>query len=287
MSVLGISPLGTDLGPWGGPGLITILGVIPISANEIVVVCDRVPRALDDDAFDDALIEGNYTIVDIDPTVGNPPMIPPGEYKATYSPTIVHAAQDEDDVLQLVLSTDVKLERHVRYSLTVDTLKGASGETFAGPNTWEFEALTPVPRYARIAQLGLATDPYSDFANGFVASDDGSPQAVGLTASAGGQFVRHGGVDSCRKRLHRRLLTERRRFLVLSQGYGTAWPVGQLARPGTIQSLVNAIAAGARAEPDVLAAECFATVADNAVDITLRARIVDASVVEVRQVVQL
>lgn len=287
MSVLGLSPLGTDLGPWGGPGLITILGVVPVSGNEIVVICDRVPRALDDDAWNDALIEQNYTIAAIDPTVGDPPMIPPGEYKARYEPTIIHAAQDAEDEQQIILTTDVKMEKHVRYSLTVDFLAGAAGETFAGPNTFEFEALTPVPRYARIAQLGLAVDPFNDFANGFVTSgDDGSFKSVGLTATTSG-FARVGGVDSCRQRLHRRLLTERRRFLVLSTRYGTTWPVGQLARPGTIQALVNDIAAGARSEPDVVAAECIASVSDNAVDITLRARVVDSSVVEVRQVVQL
>lgn len=288
MSTLGLSPLGTDLGPWGGPGLITIKGVIPISANEIVVVCDRVPRALDDDAFDDALIEAHYTIADIDPSVGDPPIIPPGEYKAKYSPTIVHAALDTEDEMQIVLSTDVKLEKHVRYSLTVDFLEGAEGETFAGPNTFEFEALTPVPRYARIAQLGVTTDPYNDFANGFVSSsEDGTPTAVGLQVATGGRIVRHGGVESTRKRLHRRLLTERRRFLVLSPRYGTTWPVKQLARPGTVQQLVNDIAAGARSEPDVVAAECVASVANNAVDITLRVRTVDYSVVEVQQVIQL
>jgi hypothetical protein len=289
MSVLGFAPLGTDLGPFGGPGLITILGVIPISANEIVVVCDRPPRALDDDAFDDALIESNYTLASIDPTVGDPPFIPPGEYKATFEPTVVHAAQDELDNQQIILSTDVKLEKHVRYELVVDFLEGAEGETFAGPNTWTFEALTPVPRYARVAQLGLATDPYNDFANGFVASSaDGTTTSIGLTAGAGGQFMRHGGVESTRKRLHRRLLTARRRFLVLSPSYGTDFPVGSLARPSAIQLLVNDIAAGARSEPDVSAAECIAQVGEHGdIDITLRARVVDSSVVEVRQVIQL
>lgn len=289
MSVLGLSPLGTELGPWGGPGLITIKGVIPISGNEIVVICDRAPRARDDDAFDDALIESHYTIEAIDPTVGDPPFIPPGEYKARYNPTIVHAAQDAEDDLQIILSTDVHLERRVRYSLTVDFLEGDAGETFAGPNTFEFEALTPVPRYARIAQLGVATDPFSDFANGFVASDEtGEPKAVGTQVLAGGQYKRHGGVESTRKRLHRRILTERRRFLVLSPSYGTSFPVGSLARPTTLQQLVNDIAAGARSEPDVVAAECVATLgARGDVDITLRARTIDRSVVEVSQIIQL
>lgn len=288
MSVLGISPLGTDLGPWGGPGLITIKGVIPISGNEIVVVCDRVPRARDDDAYDDALLEQNYVLDPIDPTVGDPPFIPPGEYKAKYSPSVVRTAQDTEDELQIILYTDVKLEKLVRYSLTVDFLEGDEGETFAGPTTFEFQALTPTPRYARIAQLGVASDPYRDFANGFVASSvDGSPVPVGLQAGPGGQFAWHGGVESTRKRLHRRILTERRRFLVLSPRYGTAWPVGTLARPSAIQTFVNDLAAGARSEPDVVAAECVASVADNAVNITLRARTIDASLVEVRQVIQL
>lgn len=287
MSVLGLSPLGTDLGPWGGPGLITVKGVIPISANEVVVICDRVPRALDDDAFDDALIESHYSILDIDPTVGDPPFIPKGEYKAKYRPTITRAARDDLDTTQIVLMTDVPLERHVRYSLTVDFLEGAEGETFAGPNTFEFEALTPVPRFARVAQLGVATDPYNDFANGFVTSDEDVPVPVGPKVSASGQIARHGGVASTRKRLHRRLLTERRRFLVLSTTYGTDWPIGQLARPGAVQRLVNDIAAGAKTEPDVIAAECVASVANNAVDITLRVRTVDHSVVEVQQVIQL
>lgn len=289
MSSLGLSPLGTELGPWGGPGLITIKGVIPISGNEIVVICDRVPRARDDGAFDDALLPGSYTLVDIDPSVGDPPMIPPGEYKALHTPSVVLVRLDAEDETQLVLTTDVRLERHVRYSLTVDFLEGAAGETFAGPNTWELEALTPVPRYARIPSLGTSADPYADFANGFVASDqDGIPASVGLQLAGGGDLVWQGGVDSTRKRLHRRLLTERRRFLVLSPRYGTTWPVGQLARPGRLQVLVNDIAAGARSEPDVVAAECVASLdGTGSIDITLRARTVDSSVVEVRQVIQL
>lgn len=290
MTSLGLSPLGTELGPWGGPGLITIKGVIPISGNEVVVVCDRVPRALNDGAYDDALLPGNYALVDIDPTVGDPPMIPPGEYKAVHSPTVAAAALDDEDETQLVLTTDVRLERGVRYELTVDYLEGAAGETFAGPNVWVFEALTPVKRYAVLASLGVAVDPYADFANGFVSSsaEDGTPKSVGLSLAGGGNLVWHGGVESTRKRLRRRLLTERRRFLVLSPSYGTMWPVGQLARPGTIQLLVNSIAAGARSEPDVVAAECVATLdGANSVNLTLRARTVDGTVIEVRQVIQI
>jgi len=289
MTSLGLSPLGTELGPWGGPGLITIKGVIPISGNEIVVVCDRVPRALNDGAYDDALRLSNYDLVDIDPTVGDPPMIPPGEYKAVHSPSVATVAVDVEDETQIVLTTDVRLERGVKYELTVDFLEGEAGETFAGPTTWAFEALTPVRRHAVIASLGVAVDPYADFANGFVASaTDGTPKSVGLSLAGGGNLVWHGGVESTRKRLRRRLLTERRRFLVLSPTYGTTWPVGQLARPGAIQILVNDIAAGARSEPDVVAAECVATL-DGAggLDLTLRARTIDGSTLEVRQVIQI
>jgi len=291
MSVLGISPLGTDLGPMGGPGLITVLGVIPISTNQMVVVCDRVPRCLNDGAYDDATQLDHWTLVAVDPTVypiDGDPFIPPGLAKATYTPTVVTVELDDEDEKQIVLGVDVKFEKFCRYQLTVDYLEGENGETFAGTATFEFEALNPVRRYNRIAALGRINDPYTDFENGFVAQNGETPVPVGFITDGGGNFRRVSGVASTTQRLKRRLLTSANAFLVLQPGYGTDYPTGKLARSSVVQGLVNAIAQGAKSEPDVLAAEVLAQVGDHGtVDITLRVRTVDNSQLEVQEAIQL
>lgn len=291
MSVLGISPLGTGLGPMGGPGLITVKGVIPISANQCVVVCDRVPLCLNNGAYDDATQLDHWSMTAIDPTVypiDLPPYIPLGKYKARFIPTVVSVELDDEDDMQLILGVDVKFEARVEYQLTIEYLEGLNGETFAGTTVFTFDGLIPPKRYRRIAVLGPRGDPYTDFANGFVSQDGDTPVPVGLITDGGGNFRRVTGVASTHQRLRRRILTVRDSFLVLRPGYGTAYPTGQLARATTVQALVNAIAQGARAEPDVLASECLAQIAPGGeINITLRVRTVDNSQLEVQQAIQL
>lgn len=291
MSGLGLYPLGEELGPWGGPGLITILGVIPLGRSEIAVVLDRVPKLDNDGAWNDASSLSNYLLLAIDPTEateGGELIIPKGKVVPTRECAIVDAARYDIDPRQIVITLDAPLERAVDYELTVLYVRGQEGETYAGPTSWTFKALSPSTQPVKKAALAYAFDPYYDIANNFAAlNPDGKPGLTGWQLQADQNWKHHGGLENARKRIHRRMFSGRGRYLVYGNGYGVDWPTGSLVRPGALRRLESAIAEQIRREPDVLDCSVSATLTGNSVDIEARAQIRVLGTTSVRQVVAL
>jgi len=287
---LGISPLGDGLGPWGGPGLITIKGVIPIGRRTAAIILDRIPKLDDDGAWNDASDITNYSVFPIDPTQfteQNEPFIPPGKVKATHEVTVVDAELYEPDPTQLLVTTDCTMEAGVEYELSLLYIKGAAGEDYAGPTTWTFKAVAPSKKFPVKYVLTQAQDPYYDIANGFYALDaNGTPGLTGWQLTGDQNLVHHGGLANARKRINRRMFSGRGRYLIYGYGYGVDWPTGRLARPGDLRRLESAIAEQIRQEPDVLGCTVEASLGSkNTVEITARASIRLFGNTVVRQVV--
>lgn len=275
MDGLGISPLGDGLGPWGGPGLITIKGVIPLGRRHVAIVLDRIPKLLNDGAWNDGSDTSNYAILAIDPTLyteQNEPYIPPGKVPATHEVAIVHAELYAEDPEQIIVETDCKMEPTVDYELSVLYLRGKLGETFAGPTQWTFSALTTAGKEPIKQVLTQAQDPYYDIANGFYALDaNGAPALTGWQVTNDQNLAHHGGLANARKRINRRMFAGRGRYLIYGKAYGVDWPIGRLSRPGDLRRLESAVAEQIRAEPDVKSCLVEASlVGVNTVEITAR-----------------
>lgn len=275
---LGLDPLGTDLGPFGGPGLITIKGVTPIGMSEIAIVFDRSPKLLGDGSFDDASDLSNYILVPLDPTELLPPddkvFIPAGKFPPTHGAEIVAARLDPDDDKQVILVTDCALEKWVDYELTLLYVEGADGEDFAGPNAFPFRALTPGKQIiGKKAALSVPQDPFLDIHNTFGAADDGSASLQGWQLESSQQFVKKGGLENTRKRIVRRMFAGRGRYLVYSNEYGIDLRPKTLVRPGDLQRLENDLAAQIRREPDVRAASVTAIIDASGQMLNIEARV--------------
>ena len=278
MSGLGLYPLGEELGPFGGPGLITILGVIPIGRSEVALVFDRRPKLADDGAWNDASDINNYLLLAIDPTEltdQGEEVLPKGKFKATRECAVVSATLDPVDPQQVILTLDAPLEKSVDYELTLLYVRGAEGETFAGPTSWSFRALTPSKQEVKKYALSLALDPFNDIANGFAAlGPDGKPGLSGWQLGSDQNFIHHGGLDNARKRIHRRMFSGRGRYLIYGNGYGVEWPSGSIVRPGSLDRLASSIAQQIRREPDVIDCSVVARIGTpGMVDIEARAQI--------------
>lgn len=288
---LGLDPLGDGLGPWGGPGLITIKGVVPLGMSEIAVVFDRYPKFLRDGSYDDGSDITNYVISPIDPTELLPddkPYVPPGKFVPTHGVEIVGSALDAVDEHQIILTADCPLEKWVDYELTVLYAKGASSEIYAGPTSWTFRALTPSKKSeTKKAGLVPAQDPYLDIHNRFEAIDEfGSPALQGWQLEANQHFHKRGGLDSTRKRIARRMFAGRGRYLVYGSNYGVDFRSKSLIRPGDLQRLENAVAEQIRQEPDVRSCIVSARISgENTLDIEARVDVRVFGITSVRQVV--
>ena len=290
MDGLGISPLGDELGPYGGPGLITIKGVVPIGRRVVSVVLDRVPKLRNDGAWNDASDLTNYLFEPIDPTVTTTegvPYIPQGKTKATHAIAIIGATIYPDDREQVLLETDCTMERGVEYEVSVLYIRGEAGEVFAGPTSWSFKALAPGKVEGKKFALQQAPDPYYDIANSFYALDkSGTPALTGWQQTNDQNLVHHGGLANARKRINRRMFAGRGRYLIYGAGYGVDWPVGRLAKPGDLARLENAIAEQIRQEPDVKSVSVTAKIViPNSIDIQAYADIRPFGPTVVRQVV--
>lgn len=276
---LGLDPLGTGLGPFGGPGLITIKGVVPVGMSEVAIVLDRVPKLLNDGAYDDASDISNYILVPIDPTELLPPddtvFIPAGKFVPEHGSEIVSAHVDPSDEKQIILVTDCSLEKWVDYELTLLYVKGADNEEFAGPNVFQFRGLTPGQQIqGKKAALAVLQDPYLDIANAFDARNaDGSVSLAGWQLESSQQFVRAGGLDNTRKRIVRRIFAGRGRYLVYGSDYGVDLRPKTLVRPGDLQRLENNIAAQIRREPDVRSAVVSAQIDATGQMLNIEARV--------------
>lgn len=244
MSAYGLSPLGTGLGPFGGPGLITILGVLPEATNAFLVVFDRYPDTFGPLAYYSATNPDNYLLSAIDPTYtsATTTLVPPGTVVPTRTPRVFKAEVDEEDEKQIRLFTDAKLEPGVQYSVEASSsIQGREGQTFAGPVEFTFYApLLPdqiLPEERREERYrDLAYQMYGDQA--------------GYQYDANGDIGIQGAQDSLTKRLHRRVFSREGDF-AWTTNYGAGISVKALARAGMLQNLAERIRDQFLREPDV------------------------------------
>lgn len=257
MSSLGISPLGTDLGEFGGIGKITIKGVLVTGSREFVIVWDRVPRFRADGALKDASELPNYLLVAVDPTIQtqNGPYVPHGSVVPKRTPILRGLARDKADPLQILAEVDCDSEPRAEYDLTIFRIEAETGEVLAGPLTWRLRGLglpaAPVVRET----LRLAADPLLDIQNAAIPG----VELAGWTMGPGGKFLRHGGIQSLRKRVFRRIITSAREMQILGPDYSADLQVQVLARPSTLQVWANRLQTGIAQEPDVAAVQVRVT----------------------------
>ncbi len=253
MSIFGISPLGTGPGPAGGPGLISVLGILPLSNNKWVVVFDVPPAGLDTDAVDSGTNEENYTLEAINPEIvaeNGDVFVPPGEFVPTRFPYTGLAEIDFEDPTQVICSADSQLQQKIRYQVTVSTsICGANGETFAGPNVFQFQA--PLLSPGVVTSVEVSEQRFRDLDYLIVPTDD-QPAATYFIESTGDIGIQN-AETSLRKRISRRIFSQPGSFSFLPQ-YGIGMAIKKLAKAGQLQDLSNRVAAQIQLEPDVSSA---------------------------------
>lgn len=284
MSVYGLSPLGTGLGPFGGPGLITVLGVLPLSNNKFVVVFDVEPQTLDPQAYTSATNEDNYTLAAVDPTLvasDGTKQVPKGEVVPTRFPFSAVAEQDAEDDKQIIVAADSALEPHVRYDVTISTsICGADGESFAGPTVFRFRAPLLSPT---LSIVQTSEQRYRDFDYTVNAGPGESEQVYRIEAN--NDIAIQDAALSLRKRIYRRVFTDPGGF-AFAPGYGVGVKVKRLAKAGAMQDLANTITQQILQEPDVINAATDVSI-DNTtqgtfINVDTRVQRNDARTVQIR-----
>lgn len=258
MSILGKSPLGTQLGPYGGPGLITVLGLVVIGLRKFALVLDRVPRYERDGVAWDSSEVGNYSFSGVDPTEldqNGDPFVPKGKVKPSRVPVLVSIVRDTQDPKQLIGTLDVSLDPRAEYDLLIKTMVGAAGETFAGPATWRLSAIYPSAKPLIRAALAAAQDPLTDIANASLPV--GATEEVQGWQKDGLNFVRHGGLEGLRKRIYRIIVGGGTELSILGPNFGADLTVKAPATPRQLQTWSNRIREGCLRMPDVSEAIVF------------------------------
>lgn len=273
MGVFGTDPLGTDLSLFGGPSVITVRGVLPVSNNSVTVVFDIEPKTLDPQAFTTATNHNNYTLTPIDPTyvaTDGTVHIPTGEVVPTRSPLVATAVQDDNDPNQIIVSFDSAVQPHVRYTLTISILiKGVDGEVFNGPNEFNFRAPLLSPR---LVLLEASQERYRDF--DWIVNPRKNELGQVFRSDDTGDIAIQSGAVSLRKRIYRRIFTDPG-GLAWNPGYGVGIRVKAMAKAGNLQELSNLIADQILQEPDVTNAgvETFMNVTTQGAFLNISARV--------------
>jgi len=259
MSVYGLAPLGTGPGPFGGPGLISVRGVLPLTNTSFVVVFDAPPRRRDPQAVNTATNRRNYNLTPLDPTVlasDGTTSVPSGTYAPTRHPYVSSARVDRLDPEQVICETEALLEPRTRYRVTLSpSIRGQQCETFAGPNEFEFVA----PAFHEPLRPTLVSEQrYRDL--DYIIEP--KPGETGMTYrfEATNDFAIADARTSLRKRLYRRLFASPGDF-AWAPGYGVGLRVKALAKTGQLQGLSALVAEQAEREPDVSAASAEVRVA--------------------------
>lgn len=244
--------------PYGGPGLITVLAVLPLTNGAFVVVFDTPPKGLDIESPTSGVNAHNYLLAAVDPTYYSETspegILAPGLTAPTRFPYASVAALDPLNTSQVVVQSDSPLEPGIRYTVEVsEEIRGLDCEVFSGPTVWDFTA----PGYPRTPQgIEVVEQRYRDFAWGPV----GTEEAQGLESlqhDATNDIGIQGSLESLRKRLKRRVFTQKGGF-IWSPQYGVGVKAKQLVSGGNLQSLASAVAEQLRLEPDVV--DCSADV---------------------------
>lgn len=252
MSQYGIDPYGGDLGPYGGPGLITVLGGLLAAENRFIVVFDRPPMADDPKGRRDATNIRNYTIAPIDPTItiNGISTVPDKAVVPTRGIALARARVDPADPKQVHVWTDRNMEPDIEHLITVTgPIHGLDCEDLAGPGTFTIWGPTP-------PAIQISPDRFDGALRDL---DDGGTAASGELAevwrySENNDIALQPELEALKKRIIRRC-TQTPNSYVWSRN-GTPVFIGDLMQVDTLDRLANAVAEQARKDILVDAAAC-------------------------------
>lgn len=241
------------------------IGLVPYASNRMLAFFSLVPLADDSEGFDSVTNRANWSVAAVDPQITRvedptDPFVPPGEVVPAYTPEIGFVEVDEDDARQVHLHFNTRLEPRVRYQLTVDSVVRTTDCTaLVAPFVQEarglFVGTGPSPRF-------VTQDTLRDFDLRYFPTDPQQPEGTWRYDTTGDIGIQHED-ESLRKRLLRRISTNPRGFVNLSEDYGAGLDIKAIARSGGIQEIVNIVAEQARQEPDVRDAGAEARLAIN------------------------
>lgn len=265
MSQYGLAPFGED-GPYGGAGLMSILGVLPAARNRLIVVFDVPPLADDPKGLRSASNVANWRLEPVDPTIVgvNPPgntYVPDGAIVPKRRIGLARARIDPGDLRQLHVWTDRDMEGGVKYRLTaVGGLHGRACEDFAGPTAWE----TYAPFPARIRNVPDQLDGvYRDLDDGAL---PGFVQQPGIWRyKSTGDIALQDELTALKKRLIRRCTHAPGAFLWSANGVDLRFGLPMV--PGNLAALANAVAEQARGDALVSAAAVTAELVQSGGDV--------------------
>jgi hypothetical protein len=232
VSIYGVSPLAQT--GYGGVGLISVLGVLPLSNNSFIVVFDIEPKTHDVTSPNSATNPTNYSLEAATTLTQTP----------TRQPNIISATQDEEDPTQIIIALDCLLEPQVEYTLTVsNVIEGAGCETFDGLTEFYITA----PLYSRKPVGVIITEErYRDFAS--ESDEDG---LLGLKHDSSNDIDIEPAIKSLRKRIKRRVFTQKGGF-AWAPTYGVGIKGKALIRAHELQSMASTITEQILQEPDVV-----------------------------------
>jgi hypothetical protein len=275
VSQYGIDPYGGELGPWGGPGLISVLGVLLAAENRFIVVFDRAPLAGDPKLRRDATNILNYSIAPIDPTltINGISTVPDKAAVPTRPIALARARVDPQDPKQVWVWTDRNMEPDIEHTITViGPIHGLGCETFVGPfvsTIWG-----PTPPQVQIAPDRL-DGALRDLDDGGTASSGELPEV--WRYSEDNDIALQGELESLKKRIIRRCTQMPNSFIWSDNGVPTF--LGDLMQVGTLNQLANAVAEQTRKDIMVSAAavtvEPLVSGGDAYVIVTLSVRLRD------------
>jgi len=254
VSAYGIDPYGGDLGPYGGPGLITVLNILPAAENRVILVFDRAPMSSDPKGRRDATNPANYTIEPIDPTItiNGISTVPDKAIVPTLPIALARARVDPYDPKQIHLWTDRDMEPQIEHRVSiVGPIHGEGCEDFAGLVSWTIWAPLPAP-------LQMAPDRLDgqlrDLDDGGTATSGDLPEVWRYEGT--GDIALQGELESLKKRIIRRC-TQAPNSYVWSNN-GVPMFIGDLMTVGSLNNLAQVVQEQAR--KDILVADAAVTV---------------------------
>lgn len=255
MSQYGIEPYGDELGPYGGPGLITLLGVLPAAENRMIALFDRAPVSDDPKGWRSATNIGLYTIETIDPTISinGYSIVPDKAIVPTRAVALARARVDPDDPKQIHIWTDRDMEPQVQHRLiVVGPIHGASCETFAGPGEGTFWAPSPAATASAPDRLD---GQFRDLDDGGTPSSGDLPDVWRYQEN--GDIALQPEIEALKKRIIRRCTQQRGAFVWSPNGVDVF--VNMQMRADELNRLATQVAEQARKDVIVAAASCTVT----------------------------
>lgn len=219
--------------PWGSGGPLHVNRARAVAGQTVRVVYDEEPFHQSPAGYQDALNPSNYAFTVVTGS-GDPPQAVGVDLTMTSFPA---KAVNNPDERAFDVRVDRPLVVGVTFRVTVSRVISRLGGPLGAPVSADFAGIVRPSEYRqatrRTDQLDFRSDPF-----------------VGRLVVQGGDIATHGGLDSLRKRVLRRLITPRGSFVFAPQ-YGTRLRLKQTITPGELASMKADIATQLREEPDV------------------------------------